>query len=308
MPIGTINGDEFFVDNQLEKTIIGEMLTEPKAMRMSLDELRASDFSVAQYKQVFEICVLLDGEGKNIDPLVIVGKFSTEEKGNARNLLYSCVVDIVSTAAFAEHIFMLKKVSARRRAYQKLLTIGNAIESDADGNNIQSLVDDLAVSVDFVDKKIEVNSANGFNKFLADIGKIKQHFRSGLSVIDNMVKIGKGHYFVIGARPSQGKTALSLQMAVSMAERHRVIYFSFETSADRLYERIMARAANVDYGKIVDGSLSDEDIDKFKNLQVYFENINLIIVEAAGMTVEQVKATATKHHADIVFIDYLGLV
>jgi replicative DNA helicase len=312
MPIGTMLGidkdENFFVDNQLEKTIIGEMLINADAMRLALDELRINDFSVHQYRRVFEVCVVLDSKGKAIDPLVIVGEYPTDEKAEIRTLLVACASDIVTTVAYAEHIAMLKKVSARRMAYQKLLTIGDAIEGDADGENIQNLVDDLAVSVDFAEKKTEVNSADGFSRFVECIGKPKQYYRTGISAIDNRVRIGKGHYFVIGARPSQGKTALSLQMAVSMAERHKVLYFSFETSADRLYERILARQANVDYGKIVEGDLSDTDIDKIKKLQPYFEANNLLTIEAAGMTVEQIKATAIKHRADIVFIDYLGLV
>ena len=312
MPTGTMLGidseSNFFVNNQVEKTIIGEMLTNAEAMRLSLDELKISDFSVHQYRRVFEVCAALDNQGKAIDPLVIVGEFATDEKGEIKNLLYACANEVVTTVAYAEHISLLKKISARRRAYQKLLTIGDAIESDADGENIQALIDDLAVSVDFAEKKTEVNSADGFSRFVEGIGKPKQYYRTGISAMDNLVKIGKGHYFVIGARPSQGKTALSLQMAVSMAERHKVLYFSFETSADRLYERIMARQANVDYGKIVDGSMSDSEIEKIKVLQPYFENIDLLTIEAAGMTVEQIKATAIKHHADVVFIDYLGLV
>lgn len=308
MMLGTDTQGNFFVDSQLEKTIIGEMLTDADVMRNALDELRINDFSVHQYRRVFEVCVALDNRGKVIDPLVIVGEFQTDEKGDIRSMLVACASEVVTTVAFAEHIAMLKKVSARRRAYQKLLTIGDAIEGDADGESIQTLVDDLAVSVDFTEKKTEVNSADGFNRFVDGIGKPKQYFKTGISAMDNLVKIGKGHYFVIGARPSQGKTALSLQMAVSMAERHKVLYFSFETSADRLYERIMARQANVDYGKIVDGNLSDLEVEKIKALQPYFENIDLLTIEAAGMTVEQIKATAIKHHADVVFIDYLGLV
>lgn len=312
MPIGTTLGidaqENFFVDSQLEKTVIGDMLLNADAMRFALDELRLSDFSVNQYKRVFEVCVVLDGKGKAIDPLIIVGEFATDEKADIKNLLVECVSEIASTVAYAEHIAMLKKVSARRKAYQKLLNISDAIEGDADGDDIQSLVDDLALNVNFTEKKTEVDSSDGFNRFVEAIGKRKLYYRTGISAIDNRVRIGKGHYFVIGARPSQGKTALSLQMAVSMAERHKVLYFSFETSADRLYERIIAKSANVDYGKIVEGDLSDSDIDKIKNLQPYFESINLVTIEAAGMTVEQVKATAVKHHADVVFIDYLGLV
>ncbi len=312
MFIGTMLGidshENFFVDNQLEKTIIGDMLLNTDAMRLALDNLRINDFLVQQYRKVFEVCVVLDSKGKAIDPLVIVGEFPTEEKSEIKNLLYNCVAEIVSTVAYAEHISMLKKVSARRKAYQKIQIIGNALEDDVDSNNIQNLVDDLAVSVDFVERKTTVDSIGVFGRFIENMGKIKEYFRTGINAVDNKIKLGKGHYFVIGARPSQGKTALSLQMAVSMAERHKVVYFSFETSSDRLFNRIITRVANIDYSKIVEGTLSDSEIEKVKSLQVYFENINLVIVEAAGMTVEEVKATAIKHHADVVFIDYLGLV
>lgn len=308
MMLGIDKENNFFVDSQLEKTIVGEMLTDSDVMRSALDELKTSDFSVHQYRRVFDVCVALDNRGKAIDPLVIVGEFPTDEKGEIKNILYACACEAPSTAAHAEHFALLKDKAAKRKAYQKLLAISSAIESDADGESIQSLVDDLAVSVDFTEKKTEVDSASGFNRFIDSIGKPKQYFRTGISAMDNLVKIGKGHYFVIGARPSQGKTALSLQMAVSMAERHKVLYFSFETSADRLYERIMARQAAVDYGKIVNGTMSDLEVEKIKALQPYFENIDLMTVEAAGMTVEQIKATAIKHHADVIFIDYLGLV
>lgn len=305
--IGMID-DNFFVDSHLEKTIIGEMLLDADALRKALDELRVSDFSVYQYKRIFEAAVILDGEGKTIDPLVIAGKFSTDEKGDIKNLLLACASEVISTAAHAEHIAMLKRVSARRRAYQKLTAISGAIEEDADPESIQSLVDDLAVNVNFGERKAEVDSSVGFNRFIESIGKKKEYFRTGLTALDKQMKIGKGHFFVIGARPSQGKTALSLQMAVSMAERHKVLYFSFETSADRLFDRIVARTANVDYGRIINGELSEMDVEKVRNLQPYFKALNLITVEAAGMTVEQIKATAVKHHADVVFVDYLGLV
>lgn len=308
MSFGIDKDENVYVDNQLEKTIIGEMLLEAKAMRLALDELKVSDFTVLAYKQVFDVCVLLDTKGKAIDPIVIVGEFSTDDKGDIKNLLYSCIQDIVSTTAYAEHIAMLRKLSARRQTHLKLRAIECALEEDADGNNIQSLVEDLAISSDFADHKTEISSSEAFERFVSDIGKPKLRYRTGISAIDKLVKLGKGHYFVIGARPSQGKTALSLQMAVSMAERHKVVYFSFETSADRLYERILARSANLDYGAIVNGTMSDEDVEKVKVLQPYFETISFVTIEAAGMTVEQIKATAVKHRADIIFIDYLGLV
>lgn len=300
--------NELFADALLEKTIIGETLLNSEALRTALDELRINDFVVERFRAIFTAMIAIDSRGKNIDPLVIVAEFPESEKAEIKNLLYSCASEIVSTVAYAEHIELLKKKSARMWAYQKTLAIRDALEEDLAPAELQMLVDDLAINSDLSERKIEVNSSKGFSQFIANIGRPKEYFRTGIIPLDNRMKIGKGHYFVIGARPSQGKTALSLQMAVNMSERHKVIYFSFETSSDRLYERIIARSANIDYGKIVNGGISEPEINKIKNTQAYFEALDLLIVEAAGMTVEQVRATATKHHADIIFIDYLGLV
>lgn len=300
--------DELFVDAQLEKTIIGEMLINADAMRLALDELRINDFIVDGYRDVFSVAVSLDGRGKHIDPLVIVSEFAESDKARIKNLLASCAAEVVTTAAYVEHIELLKKNAARMRAYQKTLAIRNALEEDEDANIVQVLVDDLAVSANLAEKKTEISSIKGFEMFLENVKNKKDYFKTGIIPLDNRVKIGKGHYFVIGARPSQGKTALSLQMAVSMSERHKVVYFSFETSSDRLYERIVARVANVDYGKIVNGDVSDLELKKIKEIKAYFDALDLLIVEASGMTVEQVRATAIKHHADVIFIDYLGLV
>ena len=61
--LGIDSDDNLFVDSRLEKTIIGEMLTDSDVMRSALDELQTNDFSVHQYRRVFDVCVSLDNRG-----------------------------------------------------------------------------------------------------------------------------------------------------------------------------------------------------------------------------------------------------
>lgn len=68
-----------------------------------------------------------------------------------------------------------------------------------------------------------------------------RYIPTGLSVLDKHLKLSPGNLFIIGGRPSAGKTALSLQMACEMARRGlRVCYFSLETGPDTLAARIIA--------------------------------------------------------------------
>ena len=46
-----------------------------------------------------------------------------------------------------------------------------------------------------------------------------RYIPTGLSVLDKHLKLSPGNLFIIGGRPSAGKTALSLQMACEMARR-----------------------------------------------------------------------------------------
>lgn len=64
---------------------------------------------------------------------------------------------------------------------------------------------------------------------------------TGVPPLDKFLDLSPGNLFIIGGRPSAGKTALSLQIAVQQARKgFRVCYFSLETDPDTLTNRIIA--------------------------------------------------------------------
>ena len=79
------------------------------------------------------------------------------------------------------------------------------------------------------------------NDYVLHMDEKPVYIKTGLERLDEALHISPGDFIIIGGRPSAGKTALSLQIAASMAKQnYTVYYFSLETSKRKLGARLMA--------------------------------------------------------------------
>lgn len=131
-----------------------------------------------------------------------------------------------------------------------------------------------------------------------------QYIPSGIPVLDKHLHLAPGNLFIIGGRPSAGKTALSLQMACEQTQRgFRVCYFSLETDPDTLTARIIANRLAVPLADVKAKTVPQSDLDSLADLH----KLPLFIRSASGKGVGWVKAQAQRMKAQVVFIDYLQL-
>ena len=131
-----------------------------------------------------------------------------------------------------------------------------------------------------------------------------KYIPSGIPVLDKHLHLSPGNLFIIGGRPSAGKTALSLQMACEQARRgFRVCYFSLETDPDTLTARIIANRLAVPLADVKAKTVPQSDLDSLADLH----KLPLFIRSASGKGIGWVKAQAQRMKAQVVFIDYLQL-
>lgn len=70
------------------------------------------------------------------------------------------------------------------------------------------------------------------NDYVRHLDEQPRYILTGLSVLDRNLSLSPGNFFVVGGRPSAGKTAFALQIACNMAKSgHRTCFFSLETDA-----------------------------------------------------------------------------
>ena len=125
-----------------------------------------------------------------------------------------------------------------------------------------------------------------------------------IPVLDKHLHLAPGNLFIIGGRPSAGKTALSLQMACEQARRgFRVCYFSLETDPDTLTARVVANRLAVPLADVKAKTVPQSDLDGLAELHKW----PLFIKSAAGKGTAWIKAQAQRMRTDVVFVDYLQL-
>lgn len=143
------------------------------------------------------------------------------------------------------------------------------------------------------------------NDYVLHMDEKPVYIKTGLERLDEALHISPGDFIIIGGRPSAGKTALSLQIAASMAKQNYIVYyFSLETSKRKLGARLMANQIYCPLDTVKNKAVSLNEIDgQAKNMKM-----PLYIRSAAGKNVAWMKAQALRKKAQVIFVDYLQLI
>lgn len=133
-----------------------------------------------------------------------------------------------------------------------------------------------------------------------------------------------GELSIIAARPSMGKTAFALGIAVNIAQRYKregegrvVAFFSAETSGELLFLRMAYALAGVDQTASRNGETSDEEeervewaIDLLESLPIYIDEspaptTDNMLIRAMGLN--SVVMDGQKQQVGIAFFDFVEL-
>lgn len=86
-----------------------------------------------------------------------------------------------------------------------------------------------------------------------------EYITTGIREIDDGSFTELGDIMIVGGYPSDGKTAYALMLAYHMAQKHKVGFFSLETSREKVRDRVISHVGQVDFGAIKRRTLSEGD-------------------------------------------------
>jgi len=137
--------------------------------------------------------------------------------------------------------------------------------------------------------------------------------RTGFDSLDSTIMgLKPADYWVIGARPSMGKTAFSLAVCQNVAkEGGNVLYFSAESSKESLTDRVITSCSGVDSKIIKSARLTDENWSSLAAGVSMIKDYSLSIIDISGIDISHAKAIARKFNrkrkVDLIVVDYLQL-
>ena len=271
----------------------------------------AAAFSNDNCRQAYEsICALAD-KNKPIDPVTVGYAADLENQ-----FLIECLSVTPSCAGASEYAKAVADGFKRRQ----LREIGDKLQTEAMSHNAiadqilteaMAALDSMANNDGAKSVKAPGDSLADFLQFRADVNAGKrQPVRVGFPSLDNVVGgFAQGGLYIVAARPGVGKSALGIAMADMIAKNKRVLYASLEMTAEELNARRIAAFSNsgCSFGKLLFGKTTDqEEAAVIKACSVLSER-KMYISAVSHMMVAELGIKARKTKADVVIVDYLGL-
>lgn len=286
----------------LHKILLGALIINPNLAPYALPDLEIEHFPPDLQPVFAALSGLWNAKGK-LDAVAACARYP-EQKTAILDCAQECEAECIRiTRENVENWTQIIQEQAALTRFQSLaLQAGSALTTFADLPDLYSQMGE-ALTLDREEQDFKP-IGELVDNYIRRLDEKPRYIPSGIPVLDKHLHLAPGNLFIIGGRPSAGKTALSLQMACEQARRGlRVCYFSLETDPDTLTARIIANRLAAPLADVKGKTVPQSDLDGLADLH----KLPLYIRSASGKGVGWVKAQAQRMKAQAVYIDYLQL-
>lgn len=310
---------------EAEKSVLGSIMLDTKAIDIVIDILRPSDFYSNKHQIIYEAMTDLYAKKEPVDVLSLSNRLKDkkqlEEIGGSAYLTE--LVNTVPTSSNAKHYAeIVHKKSILRDLIESSGHISQMGYNEED--EIDSILDEaekkifsiarLSAKQRFVNIKTSVVEAwERFEKLHKSKGEIRG-VPTGFSELDNLLAgFQKSDLIILAARPSIGKSAFALDIARNVAKANIPVgIFSLEMSAQSLVDRMIASEARVDSWKLRTGRLStDDEFGRIRDALDKLSSAPIFIDDESSVNIMQMRAKARRlqaeHGLGLLVVDYLQL-
>lgn len=288
--------DEKWLDAQY--SVLGSVLISPEVAPRVMSGTSEQDYS-GTCRTVFMAIKKLFLSGAAIDPVSVSGALGP----NYRDFLVQ-LMQITPTAANIEAYITLCREQSRVAAVRELAQ--KMAEADTSEKLRPLLEKASGLMADKPNLKI-TTMADALASFMQRHTQKPDYLTWPVPELNDQIYGELGDFFIIAGSPSTGKSAWALQCAWHWAKQYKVGFFSLETSSEKLFDRQMAAAAQINMEVIKRNVLSQSEWDKVCGMNPEITARNLELIPAAGMTPADVWAVTMMRGYQIIFIDYLQL-
>lgn len=281
-----------------------------------LSKLNEDDFANINNKKVFETVKQLWLKGETISPSSV---YAANSDVSIADIISMDDMVLATKDEIDRMAAKVKNISALRKINKLTLDIQKDIKTSKDAKAIKTKIFEALDTIDIDIQNVKIKNLKTVLFETADWienqyikARDNDLMLTGIPDLDYCTGgLFDGEMTVIAARPSVGKTALGLYIAIKLAREGRKVHFvSREMSSNAIGMRILSMASGIDTGRIKAGKITEEQWQKIARALGEYSTSNLI-VDTDSKTPSDIKAVTKEIQAkdglDLVIIDYLQI-
>ena len=312
---------------EAEQSLLGNILIFKETMRECIEAgVESDDFYLDKHRRIYNICSSMYENRETIDTISLSTKLRDYEYFDSiggLDYLLSLTDATIDKTNTKEYIRIIKNKSLARR----IIKAGEEIASD--GYDGQAGIDEVLEKaekkiLDITRSRTDSDFKPGSEVFESAVKKIEAIEAAGSAItgvktrfsqLDQMTAgLQRSDMIILAARPSMGKSALALNIALNsaMVSTGACAIFSLEMPCEQLANRMLSAKAKVDGQKIRKGQLNEAEWIKLKEAEQELKRQKIFFDDTPGIKISDMHAKCRKLKEDyglyLIIIDYIQLI
>ena len=306
-----------------EQAIVGGILINNDSLNQVVDILSGEDFYREAHALIYEGMITLYNRDDPVDVITlsqVLKEKGALDKVGGTEYLASLAEATATSAGILYHAEIVKDLSIRRNLIRQCAHITEVCFQPS--NETDDILDSAEQYIfEIAEKNIDQNFLqldevvrNSFKKIETTTGSNITGISTGFTDFDNLTSgLQNSDFIIIAGRPSMGKTALALNIALNAAliDKVGVAIFSLEMSSLQLGIRLLGSDAMIDAWKLRKGAMQDDDYLRLTDSANRLSELPIYIDDSSALSSLEIKAKARrlkkKYDISLVIIDYLQL-
>ena len=330
MPSNPIENTEQVRD--LERAILGGLMLETERYDAVSEIIDFSDFEGQDHQNIFQSMGELVNSNKPLDPLTVSDRLDSKNlltRAGGKNYL----IDLASTTPSAANLEAYAGLIRQKSISRRLMKINSEISEliiNPQGKDAEELLDEAETKIFSLNDEASRKSTDiqKLDELIPQsIERMNEIAKSGSSLLGSstgykdldtrLQGLQDGDLIIVAARPSMGKTALSMNIAenflINKDVLGGVLIFSLEMPAESLTTRLLASNAKIDQQKVRSASMNQDELKKFMESSSKLKDLPLYIDDSSLLSPMELRARARRinrqdpNGLSLIVVDYLQL-
>jgi replicative DNA helicase len=308
-----------------EKMILNCLLVSTESIEMTIQTLSIEAFYFKNHQEIYKAIIFMYKSKLPIDILTLITFLQDNgllKKIGGIKVLMELISQVPNLVYLEEYIRLVKDKFLRRiliRLGYEIINSGYITNISLENmiNNFENRL--FSLLTEMKPQKLFSSAELLNNVFLElkekSLNPILPGLSSGFHDLDLLTQgFQKSDLIIIAGRPSIGKTALGLNMALNVIKESKlpVLFFSLEMSKEQIMYRLLSIEANINQARLKSGKLYQNDWVKLNRIIKIMSKLPFFIDDTPDLSIQDIRSKIKttlfeQTQIGLIIIDYLQL-